>query len=293
MSNPKNIIEYIEEYLEKQIMINKFKNMIREKSYNKIFFSKAEELLTSFNDLKVVLKITENETDVLKKVDEVKNKIQILYNIYVDFSSKGFLQKYDFEEKNEIVDVINVVEGILLKPKESAQEELNNIDKITKKLGSSKLSVAQRVELQSEMGRSALNYVIYSTLDIFKHMDKKMSHEDYITQQEFLNISMANKVNDKKEVSFWYGVHWYLRNDKENADFYFRQIKNLFTETLGQEDKRTIVLKLLSSDNWLNNKFPTDIQKIYSPQFNKQPEIVLENSEDIVNDKINSLRKKM
>lgn len=274
-------------------MINKFKNMIREKSYNKIFFSKAEELLTSFNDLKVVLKITENETDVLKKVDEVKNKIQILYNIYVDFSSKGFLQKYDFEEKNEIVDVINVVEGILLKPKESAQEELNNIDKITKKLGSSKLSVAQRVELQSEMGRSALNYVIYSTLDIFKHMDKKMSHEDYITQQEFLNISMANKVNDKKEVSFWYGVHWYLRNDKENADFYFRQIKNLFTETLGQEDKRTIVLKLLSSDNWLNNKFPTDIQKIYSPQFNKQPEIVLENSEDIVNDKINSLRKKM
>lgn len=293
MSNPKNIIEYIEEYLEKQIMINKFKNMIREKSYNKIFFSKAEELLTSFNDLKVVLKITENETDVLKKVDEVKNKIQILYNIYVDFSSKGFLQKYDFEEKNEIVDVINVVEGILLKPKESAQEELSNIDKITKKLGSSKLSVAQRVDLQSEMGRSALNYVIYSTLDIFKHMDKKMSHEDYITQQEFLNISMANKVNDKKEVSFWYGVHWYLRNDKENADFYFRQIKNLFTETLGQEDKRTIVLKLLSSDNWLNNKFPTDIQKIYSPQFNKQPEVVLENSEDIVNDKINSLRKKM
>ena len=293
MSNPKNIIEYIEEYLEKQIMINKFKNMIREKSYNKIFFSKAEELLTSFNDLKVVLKITENETDVLKKVDEVKSKIQILYNIYVDFSSKGFLQKYDFEEKNEIVDVINVVEGILLKPKESAQEELSNIDKITKKLGSSKLSVAQRVDLQSEMGRSALNYVIYSTLDIFKHIDKKMSHEDYITQQEFLNISMANKVNDKKEVSFWYGVHWYLRNDKENADFYFRQIKNLFTETLGQEDKRTIVLKLLSSDNWLNNKFPTDIQKIYSPQFNKQPEVVLENSEDIVNDKINSLRKKM
>lgn len=273
-------------------MINKFKNMIRDKSYTKAFFSQVNEFNVAFQDLQVGLKVIENDDDVLRKVEDIKTKLESLYNVYMDFSSKGFLQKYVFK-KEVINNFINTVEGVLLKPKESANKELENIDSITKQLGSSKLSAVERADLQEKMGKSALNYVIYSTLDIFKHMDKKISHDDHITQQEYLNISMANKANDKKEVSFWYGIHWYLRNDKDNADFYFRQIKNLFINLPEKEDKRSFVIKLLSSDNWLNNKFPLDIQEIYKKEFNKQIEVVEEESDKIVNDKINSLRKKM
>ena len=89
-------------------------------------------------------------------------------------------------------------------------------------------------------------------------------NELLILQKERLNVALQNSPDLKQEINYWYALHCFLKNEKENARFFLKKtIKN-------KKQIENISWLLDDSKNWLKNKLPSDflsfVKNIYEQE---------------------------
>lgn len=160
----------------------------------------------------------------------------------------------------KVEDSFKYAENLIDSPKEAAL----NLDKYLNSFIEQMrpLQIPQNILLErlSENSCRCAVYSIIATLNESLSKDEKI--EQLGLQQGRLNIAIQNYSNIQKETNYWYALHWFIRENTHNSEFFLR---NLFKD---KETTQKMSWLIDNSNNWLKEKIPQDfhglVKKVFS-----------------------------
>lgn len=149
-------------------------------------------------------------------------------------------------------------------PKQAALELDNFLNSFMQQMSSFKIPQKALLESLSESSCRCAIYSIISTLH--DSLSKEERTEQLALQQGRLNIAIQNESSTQKEANYWYALHWFIRENNNNSEFF---LKSLFKDEMTTEKLSWLID---DSHNWLKEKIPQEFHNLVKKVFNETNE---------------------
>lgn len=180
---------------------------------------------------------------------------------FIHFSKKFSLFKYyhSIDKKeintNELNNIISLGKAIIFNPLEYSNlinNDLNHITEHSIKMFKN-TSYNQINELNNLIANNSYNCAIVSIFSILKNdlsEDEKLNQ--FNIQDVRFKIFIQNNLFNDYDIYYWYALHWYLKNNLKNCEFYLKQYQ-----------KHSLKIHFFHQDNylsWLKKYIPVNFE---------------------------------
>ena len=179
----------------------------------------------------------------------------------------------------KVQDNFKYAENLIDYPKEAALNLDKYLNSFMDQMHSLQIPKKILLERLSENSCRCAVYSIIATLNDSLSKDEKT--EQLGLQQGRLNIAIQNESNIQKEANYWYALHWFIRENTHNSEFFLR---NLFKD---ETTTQKISWLIDNSHNWLKEKIPQDFHSLVKKMFNECNHCKTNTQQEKIKQKIN------
>jgi hypothetical protein len=175
--------------------------------------------------------------------------IEKLYDNY-----QNFVSTLTQEEEQEFADSLQAVKELMYFSMSLVENPLKYANDLNKKINTN----TDNINLPKMCLQCACASIIATCSNTLSELEK---NQQFIIQQDRLNIAIQNNWEAKNTVNYWYALHFYLQNNMKNTMFF---IKNLL-QNPSPYDIELMLDKQASP--WLKNKIPEGFHEFVLKQY--------------------------